>query len=83
MCAFPHLAVEVTTDSLLGPGLLVKLRPPLLLRVPHHVRHQLQSESTISQSDLGGIMVMCVYAQTPVCMHVAVIGIRLTFRSLL
>ena len=39
---FPHLAVEIAADGLLGPGLVVKRRPPLLLRVPHHVCHQLQ-----------------------------------------
>lgn len=35
----PHLAVEVAADGLLGPGLVVKRRPPLLFGVPDHVRH--------------------------------------------
>lgn len=40
----PYLAVEVAADGFLGPGLVVKRRPALLLRVPHHVCHQLQEE---------------------------------------
>lgn len=38
-----HLAVDVAADGLLGPGLVVEGRPPLLLGVPHHVSHQLQT----------------------------------------
>lgn len=39
---FPHLAVEIAADGFLGPGLVVKRRPPLLFRVPHHICHELQ-----------------------------------------
>lgn len=36
-----YLAVEVSADGLLRPGLVVELGPPLLFGVPHHVRHHL------------------------------------------
>lgn len=34
-----HLAVEVATHGLLGPGLVVVVSPPLLLGVTHYVGH--------------------------------------------
>ena len=34
--------VEVPADRLLGPGLVVEVRPALLLGVAHHVSHGLQ-----------------------------------------
>lgn len=34
-----HLAVEVATHGLLGPGLVVVVCPPLLLGVTHYISH--------------------------------------------
>lgn len=36
-----YLGVEVATDGLLGPRLVVKLRSSLLFRVPYHISHGL------------------------------------------
>lgn len=44
----PHLAVEIAADGFLGPGLVVKLSPALLLRVACHICHHLGGSSGVS-----------------------------------
>lgn len=66
----PHLAVEVSAHSLLGPRLMVELGSPLLFRVPHHIRHHLQDRREgCGQGPvwLGSPLLLCLRLQAAHC----------------